>query len=171
LDLWLRAPAACALPLPWNCDLTLAKTMVSGANLTNDAGPRARAERRAMIARDVVAFCRRVRAAYVAVEDYAYGAGGARALELGELGGVVKDALLRELGLEAHPVGSSSARKVLLQRVPRLPAGKTKPWVVRNVRRLGGPALGWTEDECDAFVVANWALERAGGVALSFPGA
>lgn len=170
LDLSLRASAACALPLPWDFDLAKVRMMKCGEKLGKDATPQERAERIAQIAHDVVNFCLNVKATHVGVEDHAFGAGGAHAMMLAELHGVVKHEILETLFFAAVPLQASNVRKILLQHVPRLGAGKTKPFVIRNVKRLGPIAEAWTEDECDAFCVANTVLDRAGYTALSFPG-
>lgn len=177
LDLSLRATAACALPLDWDYDL--AKVRMLRANtiqLSRGASALQRAERIAQIAHDVVVFCLNVKATCVMLEDYAFAQSMANARETAELGGVVKHEILQALHFAAEPIVASQARKLLLQQLPgrkkgvKQPPGFLKEWVVRNVKRLGPVATTWTDDECDAFVVANAALERAGTVPLSFPG-
>lgn len=170
IDLSLRAAAACALPLRWDHDLRKARTIKAGYGLATDAAPLARVQRFAQIAHDLSVFCVNTQAVRIGIEEYAYGAGNAQAHQTVECGGALKVAILELLGLAVYPVQASSARKILLQQVPRLGRGQTKPWVVRNVKRLGGPTEEWTDDECDAFVVANAVLMHAGGTALTFPG-
>lgn len=170
LDLSLRAAAACAIPVDWDHDLTKIRMTKTGSKLGKESTPKERAERIAQISHDVVVFCLTARARHVGIEDYAYGAGGANAMQVVELTGVVKHEILDTLHFAATPIPASSARKVLLQRLPRLGSGKLKPWVVANVRRLGGPANMWTDDECDAFVIANTVLMHAGGTAMTFDG-
>lgn len=172
LDMSMTATAACALPLPWNHDLAHVRMLVTGEQIKGASThtPWQRAMRIAKIAHDVKQFCVLHHAEFIAAEDYAYGAGGQHTTPIIELGGVVKNLILSTFDLGVERVSASSARKTLLQHVPRLGRGETKPWVVRNVKRLGGPAAKWTDDECDAFVIANAALELAGGTALSFPG-
>jgi adenine-specific DNA methylase len=142
----------------------------AGYALGVGASPRERLERFAQIAHDLSVFCLNVKAVRIGIEAYAYSASSAHQHQTFECGGIVKHEILQLLDLEVHEVTASTARKTLLGHVPRLGAGKTKPWVVRNVRRLGGPTLDWTDDECDAFVVSNRILADAGGVALSFDG-
>lgn len=170
LDLSLRSTGLCALPVDWDFDLRNVKMGRTGYELRKDSTPKERIERLAQIAHDVSVFCVNAKAIRIGQEEYAYGAGGSRALELAESGGAVKVDLLETLGLASYPVQASNARKVLLQHVPRLGKGKTKPWVIANVRRLGPIAETWTEDQCDAFVVANTVLMHAGYTAMSFPG-
>lgn len=171
IDLSLRAAAACAIPCPWDFDMKKVRMVRAGYALTNDASPRDKIERAIQIAHDVCVFCVNVKALRVAIEEYAYAAGGSNAHLTVECGGHLKADILQTLDVAVYPVQASTARKVLLQRVPgKMGPGKTKPWVVANVKRLGGPALEWTDDEIDAFVVANTVLEHAGATALSFPG-
>jgi hypothetical protein len=170
IDLSLRAAAACAIPFPWDHDLGKVRTVKAGYALGVGASPRERLERFAQIAHDLSVFCLNVKAVRIGIEAYAYSASSAHQHQTFECGGIVKHEILQLLDLEVHEVTASTARKTLLGHVPRLGAGKTKPWVVRNVRRLGGPTLDWTDDECDAFVVSNRILADAGGVALSFDG-
>lgn len=168
LDLSLRAAAACALPLGWEGDLAEVLMMTTGSTLAADAHARAQIERYVQIAHDVLVFCINHPPKVALVEDYAFSGGGqARARALAELGGAVKARLLDDLDLAVEPVTASHARKVLLQKLPRR---GVKEYAVANVRRLGPIASRWTEDECDAFVIANVALERAGGHALTFEG-
>lgn len=171
LDLSLTATAACALPMPWDGSVARIRTRIFGSKLTNDATPEQQAERRAAIADGVLAFCREVEATHVGYEEYAHNMSAQKnAAMTRELGGVVKDRLF--VGWTVVPVAivASSARKILLGVIPKQGKGQTKPYVVRNVKRLGAPVDGWTDDEIDAFVVANAMLERAGSTALFFQG-
>lgn len=173
LDLSMRGTAACALPLRWDYDLRHVQMLRAGRALGATASALERAERIAQISHDIVVFCLNVRAKYVAVEDYAYGMGGQHTTQVHELGGVVKHEVLEMFHFAVEPIVSSSARKLLLQRLPGSRGQKKgflKEFVVRNVKRLGKIAEDWTDDECDAFVVANAALDRAGVVPLSFLG-
>jgi len=167
LDLSLRAAAACALPFPWDLDLAKVRMMRTGSSLKLDATPKEHAERNAQIAHDVCVFCVNVRMKHLAVEEYAFSASGARARAIAEMVGVVKHEVLEMFDMGLPPIPPATARKVLLQKLPR---ADVKEFTYRNVRRLGGPALEWTEDEVDAFVIANTVLMHAGGTAMTFPG-
>lgn len=171
IDLSVRAAAACAIPIPWDYDLGKIKMVRAGYALEKGATNRDKIERGNQIAHDISVFCVNVRAMRIAIEEYAYAMKSANIHQVIECGGMVKADILNTLDLDVYPVQASAARKILLQHVPgKMGQGKTKPWVIKNVKRLGGPTLAWTEDECDAFVVANTVLEHAGAVALSFPG-
>jgi len=170
IDLSLRAAAAVAIPLPWDHDLGKVKTFKAGYALTERATSKERVQRIAQLGKEIAGFCLKMRTQRVGIEDYAYSAKSAHQHQTFECGGHLKVEILELLDLEVHTIAASSARKTLLGVVPRLGQGQTKPWVVRNVKRLGGPTEAWTDDECDAFVVANRVLADAGGVALAFDG-
>jgi archaellum biogenesis ATPase FlaH len=139
----------------------------TGLPLTKDATVRERIERIAQIAHDVSVFCINVHAVHVSTETYAFNAGGAHAHELAELGGVVKHQLLDGLNIVTDSIPAATARKTMLQKLPR---SDVKAFVTRNVRRLGGLALEWTHDEIDALVICNHALMKAGFVAVERTG-
>ena len=126
--------------------------MIVGQDLEAKAPQVERAKRMILIADAVVDFCKEVRASIVYVEDHAFGAGGQNANQTVEMTGVVKVRVYEALGIAAMPVAASSCRKTMLQKLVR---SNVKKWVVRNVRRLGGPALKWTDDEIDSFVVSQ----------------
>lgn len=173
LDLSLTAAAACALPKKWDHDMKSARTMVVGYGVSNAEGEEARLERLDDIAEAIVKFCMMNHAVAVGVEDYAFSQGQSRAHALGEAGGVVKLEIYRRLQLTTIPIVASTARKTLLQKLPS-PRGQKKgflkEFVVRNVRRLKGPTLKWTDDEIDAFVIANHRRMLAGETAMSYLG-
>jgi Holliday junction resolvasome RuvABC endonuclease subunit len=169
LDLSLRAAAACALPRGWNYDMKRVRTMVVGENVSNAEGEDARIRRLDKIASAIVAFCKSNHAIAIGVEDYAFSQGQSRAHALGELGGVVKLEIFKALGIAPLPIVASTARKTLLQRA-RVKGMKDKDYVIHNVQRLGPVAQRWTNDEIDAFVIANAMVERAGGIALTYEG-
>ncbi len=166
LDLSLTGAAACALPCPWDGDLLDVRMMpMAGYKLTNDASATERRERIISIRDAVLAFCTKVQARRIWVEDYAFSAPG-RITMLAELGGTVKIDLWENWGVSVETVRASQARKVLLQ---KLPQKDSKLFTKINVQKLGGPASTWNEDQIDAFVIANYALSTV-GTALSFPG-
>jgi Holliday junction resolvasome RuvABC endonuclease subunit len=168
VDLSLRRAAACALPVDWDkrgWDLSAVHTIVTGSELADASDERSRIERLRHVARDLVDFIERNEACRVAIEQYAMGTGRqSHKHSVGEVGGAFKLKLLDHLDLVAEPVVASQARKTFAGRLPR--AG-VKDWIVEQVRRLGGSALGWSPDECDAFVVANHLYMLNGGVALT----
>jgi len=172
LDLSLRAAAACAIPLKWNQDMTRIRTMVIGHGVTQ-GDEEGRLDRLDAISSKIGDFCVDNRAKVVALEEYAFSQGQAHAHSIGEVGGVVKLEIRRRLEITPQPIFSPTARKTLLQWLPSVrgkPKGYLKKYVAANVRRLEGITSKWTEDEIDAFVIANHALMLAGGMAMTFEG-
>jgi len=165
LDLSLRSAAGAKVRLPWDGDLEDVQTCVVGVDLENDATPEDVARRLEIISSRLVDFCGD--ATSVFVEEYAFSARKSRAHAIGEVGGTVKLDVFRRLGHAPKPIPPATARKTMLQ---KLPGADVKSWVVRNVRRLGGPTGGWTDDQIDAFVVMNHGVMLKGGVALTFAG-
>lgn len=174
LDLSLRAAAACAIPYDaWDGKLDYVRTMMFGYDLPNTASPKDKLARIHSIADGVTKFCAGVDAKAIYIEEYAFSQGQAHAHEIGEVGGVVKHRLFRKLGLVTIPVANNTARKTLLVKLPSprgKPKGYVKSWVWANVRRLEGSARVWTNDEVDAFVIANHGIAAEGSTALSFEG-
>jgi hypothetical protein len=168
LDLSLRASAICALPCPWDHDMAAARVMHVGADLTKEATPRDRLDRMVTIADALLAFCKDVQARRIYIEDHAFGlASTSNANQTIEMTGVVKALLYTEWGIAPEPIHSAKARKILLQQLPRK---DVKKFAQRNVKLLGGQVAEWTEDEIDAFVIANAGIMLAGGVAMTFLG-
>ena len=165
LDLSLRAAAAAKVTLPWDGDLEDVVTRVIGDEVSKDSAPEAYARRLDLIAKSMVDFCDGADVVYV--EEYAFSQMSKRAHSLGEVGGVVKLELFRRLGHAPIPVTASTARKTMLQKLPRK---GVKEFTMRNVRRLGAPADRWTEDQIDAFVCLNHGVMLQGGIALTFAG-
>lgn len=100
------------------------------------------------------------------IEQYAYAqhqqGGHARIVEFV---GALKLEVWRECGILLLPVIGTSARKLLLGRIPRS-VGKVKVYVQTEVFRMGAPKE-WTEDEVDAFVIANCGRSLLGLPALA----
>lgn len=138
----------------------------AGYDLPNDATATDQRERIIAIRDSILDFCKLVQAKRVLVEDYAFSASG-KITMLAELCGVVKIDLWENWGVSVEKIHASSARKVLLQ---KLPQKDSKLFVKVNVQKLGGQTATWTGDQIDAFVVANAALMHAGGVPMSFLG-
>ncbi len=156
LDLSLTAPAAAVLPRGWKPGQWNIPTKVFDGGITRDEG-------RLMMIRDGVAhYAAKHYVTHVFIEGYSYGSQNAREA-LGELGGVIKVALW-EIGLQAVPIPTSSARKTLLGTIKRssLAGAKIKDYVNAQLAKMG--AQFPTMDEGDAFVVAN-----AGRASLGLP--
>lgn len=137
-----------------------------GEPLDEGATEAEHAARMDRLAREVVRIARDVGATAVALERLAYSKNNANASRVVEATGAVKLELWRELHLPIRLVACNSARKLLLGRNPRRAdgLGDPKKLVVRRVRELGAPLA--TEDECDAFVCANWLVAELGGLAI-----
>ena len=167
LDLSLTGAAACALPCPWDGALGKVRMMpMAGYPLKNDATATEQRERIIEIRNSISEFCQLVNAKHIVVEAYAFSASG-KITMLAELCGVVKISLWEALHVSVESVHASSARKTLLQKLPKK---DSKLFTKVNVQRLGGVArTQWTGDQIDAFVCANHALSTV-GTALSYPG-
>lgn len=167
LDLSLTGSAACALPCPWDGEIAGARQMpMAGYKLKADASQTELRERIIAIRDQILAFCKHVQAKHIMIENYAFSASG-KITMLAELAGNVKMDLWENWGVSVEPIHASSARKILLQ---KLPQKDSKLFTSVNVRKLGGQTAGWTVDQIDAFCVANACLSRLGAVALSFQG-
>lgn len=167
LDLSLRQAAACAIPFNWEQDIRNVTMGIFGYELDEDATEREKIERLAQIAHDVSVFCVNHKAHRIAAESYAFSAQSSSVTKLAELGGVVRVDVLETMNIAIETITASRARKILLQNCP---SRDSKKFAVRNIKRLGGPAKHWTEDECDAFCIANALIMHAGGTAMTFEG-
>jgi hypothetical protein len=167
LDLSLRAAAACALPHRWNHSLKRVKVATFGGDVAAEATPLDRVQRLHDIANGIVDFCRKNQASHVWTEEFAFSQKQSQSHALGEGGGVVKLALYQQLGLVVIPVVASSARKLMLQHLPKSDVKTFTHW---NIRQLGAPIDKWNGDEIDAFVVANFGLSELGYAAMSWLG-
>jgi hypothetical protein len=157
LDLSTRAAAAVAIPANWDGRWSRVATVVVGSPLRRTATDAERAHRTETIATQLVAFARHHGATQAWLEGYAFSRVTA-AHTLAELGGVVRLELVRA-GIEVHTANLSSARKLLLGRVPRQDA---KVAVQAALFAAGAPR-SWSADEGDAFVAANFGLSELPG--------
>jgi hypothetical protein len=96
------------------------------------------------------------------IEGYAYQAGGAGAHSGAEYGGILRQWMHMRHAIALQPVQEASARKQLLG---KLPPRERKAVTARALYANGAPFSN--DDECDAFVVANWGLSEVGLTALS----
>jgi hypothetical protein len=118
------------------------------------------------IAAGAVAFSERNGCETAILENYAFAARHSHAHALGEVGGVVRYALVTQAGvLDVTTVHSATARKLILGKLPRK---DVKAHTRLALHGMGMP-IEWTHDEADAFVVANYLLARTGGYALIVP--
>jgi len=156
LDLSLTNSGMVAVPEFWCGDFSEVKVATAGAKLHKDATERARVARLQGIRAAVVHFAERTHATHAIIEQYAYTSMVSHAHSLGELGGVVRVALI-EAGLEVEVVSPASARK-LLGKQPRKDA---KIWAAQRLVAMGAPRA-WPMDVLDAFTVGNWLLAEWG---------
>lgn len=168
IDLGTRVTAAVLVPIGWGGDWRRVQYVTGGGPLHRDATDEQRARRTEAIARlvvDLACESRRVKAApnvMAYVESYGYSQRTA-AHTLGELGGVVRLELLRA-GVELRTANISSARKLLLGKVPRKGAD-AKAEILVTLRAAGAPFESL--DVCDAFVAANLGLAEHGAWAFA----
>jgi len=156
LDLSTRAAAGVMLPLGWDGDFSQARSLVVGEPLRRNATDAERARRTENIALPLVTFCRTNNVQIAFIESYGFNQSHA-AHTLGEVGGVVRLELLRA-GIEIRTAQMSSARKMLLGKLPR---ADVKMVVYSTVRAAG--ATFETADEADAFAALNWGMSELGG--------
>jgi hypothetical protein len=103
----------------------------------------------------------------IAIEQHAFAmASGAYALERAELVGVVKERIFDAFGVETIPIVASSARKLLLGRMPRMSRKEWKLLLLDSFTKFGAPFAG-QEDCVDAAVIANALRYRIGLTCLS----
>lgn len=162
LDLSLRGAGLVAVPPDWSGDWSrIARTTV-GHPLKRDALECDRIGRLVRISAEVVTFAEAHRCTSAVIEGYAFTSRNAHSHSLGELGGVVKVLLAERCWIPIHVVPPASARKILLGKLPRK---DVKIHMRTALTRMGMP-VAWTNDEADAFVVANYIAAGNGGYAI-----
>lgn len=167
-DLSLTAPAAVAIPLNWrpgawrSVKSWLYKIPEKERPSNDDT--RGQYERYIKIADWAVDVAREVRASVrYGIENYAFSRNNAQASRLMELGGIVRIQLYGAHAMIATVVSASSARKLLLGKVPRSDQKLAVQYALFNA---AGAPKDWEENICDAFTVTNWMLTELGGKAL-----
>lgn len=170
LDLSLTETGAVLLPLDWECEFGRARALVAGYGLPMKSSQREVAQRVRTIADAVRVFVEASGADVVGAyfEDYAYAA-AAGAHQLGELRGVVRDAVLSSgslrCGAPVVVLNQTAVRKLFFGAVPRLPREALKDAILEAVRRCGAP---WcNHNAADAFLVANAGLAEHGSPAMT----
>jgi Holliday junction resolvasome RuvABC endonuclease subunit len=167
VDLSLTGLGLVALPQYWNHPTTGACNwaLVKHRTLETDHS-RPLIDRMGSLAADVATWVRWILQLYpgailhVVHEGYPIGGRVYNLDKLAELGGVVKHALRQNpLNLLTDAAPQSAARKLM---IGKLPQRGRKAAVIEMVRAILPKAgAGWTDDECDALVAANWlAYER-----------
>lgn len=174
LDLSLRGAGAAVIPKGWDFKFSSVKVMHTGGELTKAATEVQQVERMDRIAHELWMFAEENAAEQVVFfENYAYGAGNqSNHMLLAELVGTVRH---KWLEFTAHnpprsvpkPIPQATARKTVLGKLPR-GKGTIKPAVRARLLEWGMPDR-WTDDEMDAFVVANEGRFRVGLTGLGVP--
>jgi Holliday junction resolvasome RuvABC endonuclease subunit len=165
LDLSLTGAGLVAVPSDWSGSWgRIARTTV-GHPLKKNASEADRIGRLVRISAEVVTFAEAHRCTAAVLEQYAFTSRHAHAHSLGELGGICKVLLTERCRIPVDVVPPASARKLILGRLPRK---DVKAHTRAALTRMGMPPA-WTDDEADAFVVANWKLSEIGGYALVVP--
>lgn len=136
---------------------------VVGEELPADASPLEQARRVRRLVSRISAFASAQDVTHVALEDYSFSRGNARARMVAEFIGRLKDEILIELGLPLSLAKANQWRKLMLGAEPH---GETKDPVRSYWARLGAPWGGLTKAKrealADAAGVANWGLAELG---------
>lgn len=152
-----------AVPEDWDLRWDRIAHTTVGRTLTKGAPPWDAISRLEYLADQVVDFASRNDISHVWIESYPVG-GRVFALDkLCEIGGVVRVALHRELRLIAHTAPLSTARKLVMGKLPR---AKVKDLLHEQVRSYPGMCLR-TGDEIDAWVAANYGMSLLGGCTVA----
>jgi Holliday junction resolvasome RuvABC endonuclease subunit len=172
LDISSRSTATVAIPLDWDGRWSRVEWLLCGQKLTRGSSDMARAQRTESIARAIVEFARRKGATVAFFESYGFNQ-NTSAHTLAEVAGVVRLELVRA-GIEIHTAQMSSARKLLLGKIPvgkKLKSGKREKGVAKQAvyetltgwgAKLPPPERGGM-DVADAIVAANLGLSELGG--------
>jgi Holliday junction resolvasome RuvABC endonuclease subunit len=156
LDLSLRQSAWCVIPPNWRGNWGDLHTGCAGASLKKDATPLQQVERLDFIVNEIAIAIKNHSVDCMYIEQYAFAATG-QVFMLGELGGSVKLDIYRKTAMPCTPVIASSARKLIFGKCPQKGA---KAWAQARLKEMG--AKFGTEDEADAFCVANYGVADCG---------
>lgn len=173
LDISSRSTATVAIPLDWDGRWSRVEWLLCGQPLPRGATDLARAQRTEHIARAIVEFARRKGGTVAFIESYGFNQNVA-AHTLAEVAGVVRLELVRA-GIEIHTAQMSSARKLLLGRLPNPRAagkGAAKKAVYGTLTAAGAklpPESAGGMDVADAIVCANHGLAELGGYCWAQP--
>jgi Holliday junction resolvasome RuvABC endonuclease subunit len=162
IDLSLRGCGLVAVPADWNGFWARIAHATVGHPLKSTATEADKIGRLVRLSAEIVDFVQKHRCTLAVLEQYAFTSMHSRAHSLGELGGVVKVLLSECVRIPVDVVPPASARKLLCGKLPRK---DVKIHVRGALTRMDMP-VEWTDDEADAFVVANWAQSALGGYAL-----
>ena len=145
-----------AIPENWGRDFA----RVNAVTLELGCGPGATIEQRCKaivrMAIDAVAWCRWVRVTHIWIEQPPAGPGAYNVERVLGVAHVLRHELFRELGVAAEWAPQSTARKLLLGKLP----GKGRKEIVRRV--VDSLHVFEDGDQADAFVAANWGVSQLG---------
>ncbi len=154
LDISLTGLGAVAVPSGWDLDWRRVERASFGVPLPKNASTREVTGRLRDLARDVRTWLIRVGATHVVADELPPQAKGFSMVPLGEMRGVLRLELLDQCGLDLQFVNQSTARKLLLG---KLPPSKRKEHVVQALQAAGADFSD--ADQCDAFCTVNAVLD------------
>jgi hypothetical protein len=168
LDLSLTGLGMCAVPLDWDLDWTRVRTKVRGTKREKHESAAAHWSRLEQLAIDVRVFAVLVGATHVWAEGGITKIGtGASLVALGELRSAVCLELKRECGLIVETAHQSTIRSFFLG---KLPPRDRKEVTCATLRSIAADVwANKSNDECDAFVVANWGLSELAAPCIAAP--
>lgn len=155
LDISLTGLGAVAVPCGWDLDWRRVERDSFGVKLEKGASTREVTHRLRDLARDVRTWLIRVGASHVVAEDLP--PKGFNLVKLGEIRGVLRLELLDQCGLDLQFVNQSTARRILLG---KLPAENRKQHVVEALKAAGADFRD--ADQADAFCTVNAVLDDFG---------
>lgn len=165
IDLSQTGLGLVAVPGDWdlNWDRIVRRTV--GRKLEKGAPPWEAAERLEYLVSEAVAFFRGAGVTHAFVESYPK-AGRVYNLDMEcELGGAIKLAMRRDLRITVHTSQLSTARKLVMGKLPRADVKKIVHATVRSL----GPGKAWTGDEIDAWVAVNLGMSFLGLCTVAAP--
>jgi Holliday junction resolvasome RuvABC endonuclease subunit len=154
LDISLTGLGAVVVDANWDMRFSTVERASFGVALRKDASTREVTDRLRNIARDVRVWLIRTGATALVAEDLPPHAKGFSMVPLAELRGVLRLELLDQAGLDMKFVNQSTARKILLGRLPQT---ERKKHVVEALRAAGADFDD--ADQADAFCTVNAVLD------------
>lgn len=170
VDVSERAMGLVAVPWDWELNWSKVARHTCGVELHNTATARDHCQRIVTQAQTALVFARRYGVTDVWMEGYSFSGGGKlnhRSVKLEtEVSGAIKVVMLNKLGIACEEAPLSSARKMVLGKLPR---ADTKAITHATVRSFSAMIDGWTGDEIDAWIAANYGLGQIGGTVSCHP--
>jgi hypothetical protein len=159
IDLSQTGLGLVAVPGDWGGDWSLLPSARIGRDLPKHAGFWEHITRLDYVCSEAVKWLQEQSCSHIWIEGYPI---GGRVFNLhmeAEIGGALKVAIRRTLRVSADTAPMSTARKLILGKLPRAGVKKILHQVIDS---LGCPR-SWSGDEKDAFVAANWGWSLIGG--------